>query len=67
MGNLCAPPEPEELFEFEKTKTWDDHKISQEALAARFETDLENGLTSEQAEKKFAEYGENLLSKNGRK
>ena len=66
MGNLCAPPE-EELFEFETTKTWDDHKISQEALAAKFETDLENGLTSEQAEKKFAEYGENVQQKNGRK
>ena len=40
----------------------DVHKVDKEELAKRFSTDLEKGLTTEQAKKNVEEYGPNALT-----
>lgn len=47
----------------EAIRTWDDHRIGVEALATRFNTHKENGLTSAEAEKVHKEVGFNALTK----
>jgi hypothetical protein len=47
----------------EAIRTWDDHRIGPDALAKRFGTSKENGLTSAQAKEDVAKWGENALTK----
>ena len=47
----------------EAIRTWDDHRIGTAKLAEKFNTNINNGLTSDQAKKVHAEYGDNALTK----
>jgi magnesium-transporting ATPase (P-type) len=47
----------------EAIRTWDEHMIGPQALAERLGTDRERGLTSEAANAKHAEWGDNALQK----
>ena len=47
----------------EAIRTWDDHRIGTAALAKKFNTNIDTGLTSAQAKSAHAEYGDNALTK----
>jgi sodium/potassium-transporting ATPase subunit alpha len=47
----------------EAIRTWDDHKIGTEALAKKFSTNKDSGLSSGQIKDLLAKYGENALTK----
>jgi len=47
----------------EAIRTWDDHRIGKDALAKRFKTNCDKGLTEGEAKAIHAEYGDNALSK----
>jgi sodium/potassium-transporting ATPase subunit alpha len=47
----------------EAIRTWDDHKIGIPALAAKFKTNKDTGLTEAQAKAAHLEFGDNALSK----
>jgi len=47
----------------EAIRTWDDHRIGIPALAKRFNTNIETGLTDAQSKSVHAEYGDNALTK----
>ena len=47
----------------EAIRTWDDHKIGTEALANKFKTNKDNGLSEGAAKELLKEYGENALTK----
>ena len=51
----------------EAIRTWDDHKVGPQALAQRFGTSMEAGLTEELAKQKHTEYGDNALTKKASK
>ena len=47
----------------EAIRTWDDHMITTEKLAEKFDTDALQGLSSGKAKSKHQEHGDNALTK----
>jgi sodium/potassium-transporting ATPase subunit alpha len=47
----------------EAIRTWDDHRIGKDALAKKFNTNADKGLTEAEAKTAHAEWGDNALSK----
>ena len=47
----------------EAIRTWDDHRIGVQALADKFKTNKDTGLTEAQAKKAHEQYGNNALTK----
>merc|ERR1712123_118255 len=54
--------EKKDLNELKQELEIDVHKVSVDELLKRFNTEVERGLTTEQAEKNFEEYGPNALT-----
>ena len=55
-----------DLNELKKELDTDFHKVPLDVLAKRFNTSIENGLTSEQAKINLEAYGQNALGKLGK-
>merc|ERR1712198_222349 len=62
MGRGAAKKKGKNLNELKKELEIDVHRISLDELVKRFQTNIENGLTPDQAKAKLEEYGPNALT-----
>merc|ERR1712212_834510 len=62
MGRGAAKKKGKNLNELKKELELDVHKVSLDELVKRFQTNIENGLTPDQAKAKLEEYGPNALT-----
>lgn len=51
----------------EQIRQWEDHMWDQQKLVSTLGTSIEKGLTEDQFQKKFSEFGENCLTEKGAK
>merc|ERR1712198_238876 len=62
MGRGAAKKKGKNLNELKKELEIDVHKVDVDVLVKRFQTNIENGLTPDQAKAKLEEYGPNALT-----
>merc|ERR1712198_477246 len=62
MGRGAAKKKGKNLNELKKELEIDVHRISLDELVKRFQTNVENGLTADQAKQKLEEHGPNALT-----